>query len=405
MIVFAWVCLGCAAVPAALYLRNSFLFREPPPLPHEEGADAPAWPRISVLIPARNEEFGIAACLESVLASQRVALEVIVLDDHSTDRTAEIVREMAAKDRRLRIEPAPPLPDGWCGKQAACFALSKLATRDLLTFLDADVRLEPDALVRMALFLDRSGAALVSGFPRQETGTLLEKLLIPLIHWLLLCWLPLGSMRRSRWPAFGAGCGQWFMTTRAAYDAVGGHSAVRASLHDGLTLPRAYRRVGFRTDLCDATRLATCRMYRSAGGVWFGLAKNAREGLAATAQIGFWTAALLCGQVLPYALLGEYAGRCAAHEMPGMEGPTPEIDAHIASDQQCSQVLAATCLLAALPRLHAAWRFRQSWLGAVLHPLGVLLLLAVQWYAVLCAVLGKPAGWKGRPHPRLSSGS
>ncbi|WP_439625073.1 glycosyltransferase family 2 protein [Gemmata sp.] len=384
MIVLAWVCLGCAVVPAALYFRNVFLFREPPVLasggrePPESflprGAHAPRSPGISVLIPARNEELGIAACLESVLASRGVDLEVIVLDDHSTDRTAGIVREMAAKDSRLRLEPAPPLPDGWCGKQAACFALSKLATRDVLAFLDADVRLAPDALDRMALFLGRSGAGLVSGFPRQETGTLLEKLLIPLIHWLLLCWLPLGSMRRLRWSVFGAGCGQWFMTTRAAYDAAGGHAAVRASLHDGLTLPRAYRRAGFHTDLCDATDLATCRMYRSAGAVWFGLAKNAREGMAATGQIGFWTVVLLCGQVLPFALL-------AAVDV----------------------VAGVAVLLVYAPRLHAAWRFRQSPLGAVLHPVGVLLLLAVQWYAVLCAVLGKPAGWKGRPHPRLSS--
>jgi hypothetical protein len=384
VIVFAWVCLGCAAVPAALYLRNSFLFREPPVLRGQQDRESGhslssalrPLPSVSVLIPARNEELGIAACLESVLASRGVDLEVIVLDDHSTDRTAEIVREMAAKDRRLRIEPAPPLPDGWCGKQAACSALSKLATRDVLTFLDADVRLEPDALGRMALFLEQSGAGLVSGFPRQETGTLLEKLLIPLIHWLLLCWLPLWLMRRLPWSAFGAGCGQWFMTTRGAYDAAGGHAAVRASLHDGLTLPRAYRRAGFRTDVCDATNLATCRMYRSAGAVWFGLAKNAREGMAATGQIGFWTVVLLCGQVLPLALLA--AG---------------------------GEVAAVAVLLIFLPRLHAAWRFRQSPLGAVLHPVGVLLLLAVQWYAVLCAALGKPAGWKGRPHPRLSSGS
>lgn len=367
MIVFAWVCLGCAAVPAALYLWNSFLFREPPVV------GVLASRGISVLIPARNEELGIAACVESVLASRGVDLEVIVLDDHSTDRTAEIVREIAAKDSRLRLEPAPPLPDGWCGKQAACFALSKLATRDVLTFLDADVRLEPDALERMARFLDRSGAALVSGFPRQETGTLLEKLLIPLINWLLMCWLPLSGMRHFRWSAFGAGCGQWFMTTRTAYDAVGGHSAVKASLHDGLTLPRAYRRAGFYTDVCDATRLATCRMYRSASAVWFGLAKNAREGLASTGQIGFWTVVLLCGQVLPLALLAV-----------------------------ADETLAAVPLIF-LPRFHAAWRFRQSWLGAILHPLGVLLLLAVQWYALARALLGKPPGWKGRSHPNAAA--
>ncbi|MFO0822057.1 MAG: glycosyltransferase [Gemmataceae bacterium] len=240
----------------------------------------------------------------------------------------------------------------------------------VFTFLDADVRLEPDALARMALFLQRSESALVSGFPRQETGTLLEKLLIPLINWLLLCWLPLWGMRHFRWSAFGAGCGQWFMTYRDAYEKVGGHSAVKASLHDGLTLPRAYRRAGFFTDVCDATNLATCRMYRSASAVWNGLAKNAREGLASTGQILFWTVVLLCGQVLPLVL-------------PAIE---PELVVMLG--------------LVWLPAFHAAWRFRQSRVSAILHPLGIVLLLGVQWYAVSRAVIGKPVGWKGRSHPK-----
>ena len=209
LLVLAWVVLVCAAVPALLFLWNSFLFREPPAL---DGAVS--LPPVSVLIPARNEELGIEACVRSVLASKHIELEAIVLDDDSTDRTADIVRTIAAEDSRLRLERAPPLLEGWCGKQHACFALAKLARFNTTTFLDADVRLEPDALARMALFLKRSGAELVSGFPRQETGTLLEKLLIPLINWLLLCFLPLWGMRHFRWSAFGAGCGQWFMTTR-----------------------------------------------------------------------------------------------------------------------------------------------------------------------------------------------
>ena len=387
LIVLSWVALGCAAVPALLYLWNSFLFREPPALERgltsrdRKGAvaltrslavaarpesDSAALPPISVLIPARNEELGIEACLRSVIASQHIELEVIVLDDASTDRTAAVVRALAAEDARVRLEAAPPLPAGWCGKQHACFVLSKLARFDTLTFLDADVRLEPDALARMALFLQTSGAELVSGFPRQETGTLLEKLLIPLINWLLLCFLPLWGMRLSRWPAFGAGCGQWFMTTRTAYQKAGGHAAVRASLHDGLKLPRAYRKASLRTDVCDATNLATCRMYTSARGVWFGLAKNAREGMAATGQIGFWTFMLLCGQVLPFALLW------------------------------ADEAMWAAAALALAPRALAAWRFRQPWAGVVLHPLAVVLLLAVQWYALMRAVMGKPIGWKGR---------
>jgi hypothetical protein len=379
---FAWICFGCAAVPALLYLWNSFLFREPPGLP-ARCAEAQRLPGISVLIPARNEELGVAACVESVLASRHVELEVIVLDDHSTDRTADIVREIAANDSRLRLEMAPALPVGWCGKQAACFALSKHARHDVFAFLDADVRLHPDALARMAMFLKESGAELVSGFPRQETGTLLEKLLIPLINWLLLCWLPLWGMRRFRWSAFGAGCGQFFLTSRAAYEKVGGHSSVKASLHDGLMLPRAYRREGFFTDVCDLTNLATCRMYRSASAVWNGLAKNAREGMAATGQIGFWTVVLLCGQVLPPVLL---------------------LVSLIASWWDESRILAWAVMFSVLVRGRLAARNGRPIGEAATQPLGVLLLLAVQWYAVFREVMGKPVGWKGRAVPTACTG-
>ena len=101
------------------------------------------------------------------------------------------------------------------------------------------MRVAPDGLARMAEFLIESRAGLVSGFPRQEIGTFLEKLINPLITWLLLSYLPMIGMRTKRSAAYGAGCGQWFMTTRAAYDRAGGHEAVKASLHDGITLPRA----------------------------------------------------------------------------------------------------------------------------------------------------------------------
>ena len=373
LLVVSLVCLWCAAFPALLFLWNRTYFRPPP----QPAAGAPT-PAISVLIPARNEEHAIGACVESVLASTGVELEVIVLDDHSSDRTAEVVREMAAKDRRVRVESAPPLPPGWCGKQHACYALSKLARYPLLTFLDADVRLTPDALARMAAFRQRTRAGLVSGFPRQETGTLLEKLVIPLINWLLMGYLPMVGVRQTTWPGFGVGCGQWFLTTREAYDAVGGHAAVKSSLHDGLTLPRAYRRKGIRTDICDATDLAVCRMYRSAAGVWNGLAKNAREGMAATGQIGVWTVALVLGQVMPTPLL---------------------VAVGVTGDVPASAATGAAAVLSYLPRLASARRFRASWLGAALHPAGVTVLLAIQWFAVYRAVIGKPVGWKGRPRP------
>ncbi len=377
MTVLAWICFGSAAVPALLYLWNSFLFGEPPVIEDTAKSHTP----ISVLIPARNEEQSIAACVESVLASRYVELEVIVLDDHSTDRTDEVVRGIAHRDPRVRIESAPPLPEGWCGKQHACFVLAKLAKHETLAFLDADVRLKPNALARMMTFLNQSRSDLVSGFPFQETGTFLEKLLIPLINWVLLSFLPLFGMRLCRWAAFGAGCGQLFMTTRTAYEKVGGHSAVKSSLHDGLMLPRAYRNSGFMTDICDANKLARCRMYRSAGGVWFGLAKNAREGMAATGQIGFWTVVLLCGQVLPLPLL---------------------VISSVLSPEALV-VFGAAFLLSYLTRFMLARRFDQSLFGGLLHPISILLLLLVQWYSLGRTILGMPIGWKGRAIPESST--
>lgn len=369
--VFGLVALAFAAFPALMYLRNVRQFRRPPrPL-----TDAPN-ASISVLIPARNEEAGIAACLEAILKSELVEFEVIVLDDHSTDRTAEIVEEIARRDHRVRLARSEALPDGWNGKQFACFQLSQLARHDLLSFLDADVRLGPTALARIAEFHRISGAGLVSGFPKQELGTWLERLIVPLINWLLLSYLPFDRMRKDKQPSLGAGCGQWFCCSKLDYERVGGHGhdLVRNSRHDGVKLPRAFRTHGFLTDVCDATQDATCRMYRSAGQVWNGFAKNACEGLGAPVLIWIWTILLVCGHILPFAmLLG-----------------IPWLDlAEVAMP-------IAACVLSLLPRIDAYFRYRQSLFGVLLHPAAIAGLIAIQWYAAVRHWLGKPVGWKGR---------
>ena len=153
-----------------------------------------------------DEELRIEASVRAALASVGVELELIVLDDHSADRTAAIVGEFIRIDSRLRLETAPALPSGWCGKQHACHVLAARAHHPLLVFMDADVRIAPDALARIAACVHGSDRGMISGFPRQETGTLLEELIIPLIHFLLLGFLPIWRMRRSPHPAFGAGC-------------------------------------------------------------------------------------------------------------------------------------------------------------------------------------------------------
>jgi hypothetical protein len=374
-IVLAVVVLVFAAVPALLFRANLRAYRPPPtaPGPYDTGAV----PALSVLIPARNEEHTIGTAVQAVLASRGVELEVLVLDDHSEDATADVVSAIAERDSRVRLLRGQPLPPGWCGKQFACSLLARAACHPLLLFVDADVRLAPDGLARMAAFLKQSNADLVSGIPLQETGTLVEKLVIPLNHFVLLCFLPLTRMRRNRHTAYAAGCGQLFLARSSAYEAAGGHTAIRSSLHDGITLPRAFRAAGFRTDLCDLTEIATCRMYRTAGDVWLGLAKNATEGLASPGMILPATALLMGGQVLPFVLLVAW----------GWLPPPVVFLAFIA--------VAASYF----PRFAAAARFRQSWLGACLHPAGILILLAIQWHALVSTARHRPARWKGRQYP------
>ena len=359
-------------MPAALFCFNLKLYRPPP------SAGSLAIPAISVLIPARNEEAGIEAAVASVLASQGVEFEVVVMDDASTDRTPALVAALAARDARVRLEQAPKLPAGWNGKQHACWALAHVARHPLLCFVDADVRLEPEALARMAAFLVGSNSGLVSGFPRQVTETWMEWLLLPLIHFVLLGFLPVSRMRQGTDPAMAAGCGQFLMVTQEAYAASGGHAQIKATMHDGLMLPRLLRQHGYRTDLADLTGLARCRMYTNARQVWQGLAKNATEGIAAPTRIVPISLLLFMGQVAPYLL----ALWLMAHPAPG--------DVRVC-------VVAAVCA-AWLPRMLAVGRFRQDWRGAALHPFTILALLAVQWYALLRKLTGGAVSWKDRAY-------
>ncbi len=360
MTTLAWIALFLAVGPLLLGLWNLTLYRVPAP--------AQGRPAVSVLIPARNEEANIGEACAAVLASTGVEVELIVLDDASTDRTPDILRAIA--DPRLRVASAPPLPPGWSGKQHACSALGALAQHDLMVFVDADVRLAPDALSRMSGYMARHPVGLASGFPRQVTVTWSEQLLLPLIHFLLLGFLPMAAMLRSGSPGLGAGCGQLFIARRDAYVRAGGHAAIKASLHDGLMLPRAFRRAGLMTGLFDATPFATCRMYANAAQVWEGLCKNATEGMAKAAALPVWTCILFGGQVLPAVLMLV----------------SPSIPAALA--------LAASSGL----RLTLAARFRQPWLAALLHPLGVLAVLFVQWSALVRALRGRPATWRGRAY-------
>ncbi len=383
-ILMVWFVFGLSALPLVLFFMNRGVFTRAPHAADGAGASAEApievQPRISVLIPARNEAGGIEAACRAILASTGIELELLVMDDHSTDGTADIVRGLAATDPRVRLLSSPALPEGWAGKQHACFRLAEAATMDRFVWMDADVRLTPDALSRMARFQEQSGADLVSGFPRQITESVAEKLVVPQINLVLLGYLPMMMMRMTTKPSFAAANGQWIMATRSGYEATGGHGAesVRGSFHDGVKLPRLFRTNDLKTDVFDGTDTATCRMYRNASEVWRGFAKNATEGMAGPVAVWVWTVLLLGGHVVPWLLL-------LAH-LTGLYTFGVFLIGAVAWSVAMSAVVNLWC---------AAW-FRQGWLVVLLRPFGIATLIAIQWYAWANARLGRRPEWRGR---------
>ncbi len=223
-----------ALIPASNTVLNLFVLRAPP--------RPTARPSLAILIPARDEAERIGACLDAALASEGVDFEVIVLDDNSTDDTAEIVRARAAADPRLRLASAPPLPPGWKGKTHACQVLASLTERPLLLFIDADVLLAPEAAARLApAARSRSGQRraapdrLRPGRGRAGADDQLPHLRLSAGH---------ADASATVWPATAVACGQLMMIRADAYAETGGHAAVADALHEGLKLARHFRERG-----------------------------------------------------------------------------------------------------------------------------------------------------------------
>lgn len=251
---------------------------------------------LSVLIPARDEAKNIADCLASVLACGTAGrqIEIIVLDDRSADGTAELAA--AAGGARTRVLAGAGLPEGWSGKCHACSQLAEAAGGEWLLFLDADIRLHPQALDAALASAEAQGSGLITGFPRQLTGSWLERLAVPLMVFTIVCHLPIPLVRCSKDPRFVAAHGGFMLIHRDSYNRCGGHSAIRDQLVDDMALARAVKLAGEPVTLADIAAYTEMRMYHNAAGVWKGYRKNIYAGLGRKP-------ALLLGVLLFYALL------------------------------------------------------------------------------------------------------
>jgi len=255
--------------------------------PHlRDYSPAPSGPLVSVIVPARNEALNIEACARSILAGAYERLEVIVVDDRSTDGTGDIVQRLArspeARDRLLLVHGAELLP-GWFGKQWALVQGYRVARGDLLLFADADTHHEPELIPRAVAALHAEAADLLSVVPRQEMETFWERLIQPQVF--LALQARVGDLRhvnrtRIEWNAIANG--QFILTTRAAYEAVGTHAAVKNIVTEDVALAQAYVRAGKDIFLAHAPAYMSTRMYRSLAEIIGGWSKNLALGAPLT---------------------------------------------------------------------------------------------------------------------------
>ncbi|MCU0512484.1 MAG: glycosyltransferase family 2 protein [Anaerolineae bacterium] len=366
LLIVAAVALSIIALVAVL---NALMF------PRLKAQPVRGTPRVSILIPARNEAAVIGDTVRALLKQTYAHFELIVLDDASSDATGALARAAGADDPRLKVISGVPLPPGWTGKNHACHVLAQHATGEILLFTDADTRWQPAALAALLALLESSQADLVTVWPTQHTETAAERLVVPLMMLAIIGYLPLVMTHYTPFAIFAAANGQCMAWRRAAYARVGGHASVAASVLDDVHLARLAKQRGLRLRMADGAGLIGCRMYTGWPGVRDGFAKNILAGY------GNSVLALLAGTLFHWLIFW----------LPWLWLLLPE-----------TRLWGLLLILPGIGvRALSAAVSRQRVLDALFMPLSVFLMTLIAARAIRWHYTGGPR-WKGRTLPQNS---
>ncbi len=371
-------------LPAVLLWRS----RGSVPLARYEPASAAP---VSVIVPARNEARNIEACLRSILSTTAASVEVIVVDDHSDDGTGTIARNVGAGDARVRVIDAPPLPDGWFGKQWACHSGVQQARGDLLVFTDADTRHTPELIGRAVGALRERGADLLSVMGTQELGGFWERLLQPQVFTFILArYGNTETMSQSTRPVDKIANGQFFVVTRAAYAKAGGHEAVRDHVAEDLRMAQEVSRAGGKVHFVDGREFLSTRMYEGLGELMRGWGKNVYAGGRDSLEL-------------------RPSGRAALrvlYPMPALWNVWPVLMAEVAALGVLPPPVlwwGLTCYAASVLFWMAVNReFGVPFWYALLYPVGAGMMA---WLLAAAAWRGDRVEWKGRQYRSVAAGA
>jgi GT2 family glycosyltransferase len=342
-------------------------------------------PLVSVIVPARNEAHNIARCVKSILSTTYPRLELIVVDDSSADGTADVAREAAAGDARVRVVKNSPLPDGWFGKQWACALGAKLAHGEILQFTDADTIHAPDLVTRSINAMHRTTADLLSVAGKQELGGFWEKIVQPQMFTIIaLRYGGTESVTQSTRVSNKIANGQCIFVRRASYEAIGGHGSVRSSVAEDLLLAQRFFAARKRVVLRLGVKQLSTRMYASLGEIVTGWRKNVFAG--GLDAVPFGKVGL---SIFPLALL-----------LPPLLEMLPPLALTlaalgVATATQTMLWAIMSCAAAVVWWLVVYITIEENPLYALAYPLGALVMLYIFFTAV---IRGRRVSWKGRTY-------
>lgn len=324
--------------------------------------------KIAILIPARNEEDNIKNLLSDL--SEQVLLSdylVTVLDDNSTDSTADAVRLYSNQDEKFELIDGKPLPHDWLGKNYACHQLAiTKSDANYLVFLDADVRVSIDAIATALTELQVKKLDFISPYPRQIAKSWSEHLIQPLLQWSWLSTLPIKLAQKSSRPSLTAANGQFFVVKTEAYIASGGHKSIKGEVIDDMELAKSLKRSGFKGGITNGSNIASCRMYQN----WSQLRNGYQKSL--------WRAFKEIPNAIILSLLLIIFFIYPVFEM--LKG---------------SSIGLVSYFLVVLSRMITAKLSRGNLISSLLHPLSILLLI----YLLITSWIQHSRGnlaWKGR---------
>ena len=324
------------------------------------------FPKVSVLIPARNEDAVLGRLLESLENLDYPDFEVIVCDDHSSDNTEEILNWMAGKDERFHWFLGEKLPEDWLGKNFACHQLVQKASGKYLIFLDADVELSPVALTKAVAFFQEKDLSLLSVFPQQKMESFAEQVTVPVMNWILQSLLPMILVQKTNFPSLSAANGQLMMFDAENYRSHQWHSRVRNQNVEDIRLARMIKAEGFKIAVLLGNNDVFCRMYRNFDEAVVGFSRNIHEyfGGKRLVMLAFWF--IVCfGPFVVFFTLGW-------------------------------TLFCLFVLLVLANRLFIAAANRQNvFLSVLLHPVQMISFTVVVFYSIFRSIK-KETTWKGR---------